>query len=172
MIKNRIGKVTGREVIKNRDGKNDRLMLQVEITDKDDIQTVELRNQYGEDNNPVNGSQVIIIDIGTAFKLAIAAEDGITPSMNPGEKKIYSVSGGAIAAFINFLADGIFEINGNADFAVAFDDLKIAFDQLKSDFDSHTHLYTPGSGTPTQTGTPPASTADIDPAKVNTVKLP
>lgn len=169
---NRIGKVTGREVIKNRDGQNDRLMLQVEITDSDDIQTVELRNQYGEDNNPVNGSQVLIIDMGSAFKVAIAAEDGITPSMNPGEKKIYSVSGAAIAAFINFLASGILEINGNSDFAVAFNDLKIAFDQLKSDFDNHTHLYTPGAGTPTQTGIPPASTADIDPAKVDTVKLP
>jgi hypothetical protein len=169
---NRIGKVTGYEVLKNRDGQNDRLMLQVEIVNSDDIQTVELRNSYGEDSNPLNDTQVLILEVGEAFKIAIAADDGITPSMLPGEKKIYSVSGSGIEAFINFLTSGVLELNGNTDFAVAFNDLKVAFDQLKSDFDAHTHLYTPGGGAPVQTGAPPASTADIDPAKVDTIKLP
>ena len=159
---NRIGKVTGREVKKNRDGQNDRLMLQVEITDSNDIQTIELRNQYGEDNNPVNGSQVLIVDIGTAFKMAIAAEDGITPSMNPGEKKIYSVSGAAIAAFINFLESGILNINGSADFAVRFDALNTALQIMLTNLNADI-VTAGGSGN---------TTLDLSGAKVDTVKLP
>ena len=159
---NRIGKVTGREVIENRDGQNSRLMLQVEITDSDDIQTVELRNQYGEDNNPVNGSQVLIVDIGSAFKMAIAAEDGITPSMNPGEKKIYSVSGIAIAAFIDFLESGILNINGSVDFAVRFDALNTALQTMLTSLNADI-VSAGGSG---------STTLDISGAKVDTVKLP
>jgi phage gp45-like len=162
MIYNRIGKVTGREVVKNRDGGNNRLMLQVEITDSYDIQTIELRNQYGEDNNPVNGSQVLIIDIGSAFKMAIAAEDGITPSMNPGEKKIYSVSGAAIAAFINFLASGNIEINGNSDFAVRFNALNTALQTMLTSLNADI-VSAGGAG---------STTLDLSGAKVNTVKLP
>lgn len=159
---NRIGKVTGREIIKNRDGQNDRLMLQVEITDSDDIQTVELRNQYGEDNNPVNGSQVLIIDIGSAFKMAIAAEDGIIPSMSPGEKKIYSVSGATIAAFIDFLASGILNVNGSADFAVRFNTLNTALQTMLTSLNADI-VSAGGTG---------STTLDISGAKVDTVKLP
>jgi phage gp45-like len=137
-------------------------MLQVEITDSDDIQTVELRNQYGEDNNPVNGSQVLIVDIGSAFKMAIAVKDGITPSMNPGEKKIYSVSGAAIAAFIDFLASGIININGSVDFAVRFNALNTALQTMLTRLNADI-VSAGGSGT---------TTLDLSGAKVDTVKLP
>jgi hypothetical protein len=73
---------------------------------------------------------------------------------------------------VNWLATGILELNGNADFAVRYNALETAFNQLQADFDAHTHLYSPGPGTPTQTAATVASTADITPAKVDEVKLP
>lgn len=166
------GTVTGREFKKNRDSGNIRLLLQVQITDSDDVQTVEYMAASGEDSSPPDGSKVLILGIGSAYKIAIAADDNIEPSMLEGEKKLYSIDAGVIAAFINFLQSGIIEINGNADFLVRYNALETAFNQLKSDFDTHGHLYTPGGGTPTQTGPPPASSADITPAKVDTVKVP
>jgi len=65
------------------------------------------------------------------------------------------------------------ELNGNADFAVAFNDLKTAFDSLKQTVNTHTHLYSPGPlpQVATATGLPQA-TADMAGAKVDDVKLP
>lgn len=162
-----IGRVTGREIKTNMDGQTAKLLLQVELTDPEDIQTIELVRQAGEDTNPPDDSRVIVLDVGS-FKVAVASDDGIVPTMGEGEKKIYSTSSGAIQAFINFLASGVIEINGSADFAVRFDALKTEIDQLVSDYNSHTHVETGGT-----TATPlPQSTVDITPAKVTTVKLP
>lgn len=84
------GKVTGREIKKNKDGLKKVILLQVEVTSSEDIQSVELMNQTGEDNNPPNDSRLTIIDIGQAFKIAIASDDNIDPITDPGEKRIYS----------------------------------------------------------------------------------
>jgi hypothetical protein len=165
-----IGTVTGRSVGKNRDGGDDVLLLQVEISDPDDIQTVQLMTPSGEDDNPIDGSQVLILDIGTAFKAAITVQDGVTPSMATGEKKIYSVdSAGIIKAFINLLASGNIELNGNNDNAVRFNDLKTAFNELKTAFNAHLHSNPEGGNVGPAV---PQSAADIDPAKVNEVLLP
>ncbi len=190
-----IGRIVGREIKKNRDGIKTSLLLQVEISSPKDIQTVELISQDGEDTNPVDNSRVVIIPIGQAYKIAIAVNDGIAPDPTqvPGEKKIYSSDGGAIKAFIQWLKTGamilsgtllqmlgstkieitapVIEINGNADFAVSFNDLAIAFIAFQTEFDAHIHSgILAGPGT---TGTPTVpSVADITPAKVSTVKLP
>ena len=176
----RTGIVTGREFKKNRDSENDRLLLQVQITDADDIHTVEYMSPPGEDSNPPNGAKVLIIDAGRAYKIAIAADDNIQPSMQEGEKKLYSISDGAIAAFINFLQSGIVEINGNNDFAVRYNELETGFNQLKSDHDNfvaniyglHNHPTAPAGPISTPSVLGSASTADISAAKVNEVKLP
>lgn len=164
------GKVTGREFTTNRDGDVDKIMLQVEISDPDDIQTVELMSQSGEDTNPPDGSRIAILTIGESYKIAIASDDGIVPTMNPGEKKIYSSDIGIIKAFINFLVDGTLELNGNADFAVRFSALETAFNQFKTDYNGHTHATVASIGTPTIPI--PITAADITPAKVDEVKLP
>ena len=82
----RLGTVTGRRTDKNRDGGGDRLLLQVEMSNADDVQTVEMINAPGEDSNPPNGSQVLIVDLGPAFKAAIAADDGVDPSMSEAKR--------------------------------------------------------------------------------------
>lgn len=178
----RRGTVTGREIVKNRDGLTDRLMLQVEMSDTDDIQTVELYNTHGEDNSPIDGTKVIVIDLGSAFKIAIAADDGIVPSMQVGEKKIYSLdSGGAIVAFINYLESGIIEINGNADFAVRYLELETAFNDLKSEYDDlvtkfnvhiHSGVTAGGANTGGSDVSGNSSTADISDAKIDNIKVP
>ena len=78
--------------------------------------------------------------------------------------------------------DGIVEINGNADFAVAFNDLKTAFDQLKNDFNNfvtikynlHVHpgVLSGGASTAVTPATGTATAADMSNAKVAEVKLP
>ena len=170
----RTGKITGRTITTNRDGTNLRVMLQVQMTNPADIQTVEYVSLPGQDENPINGSRVFILEVGDSYKIAIAVDDGVTPAMATGEKRLYSVNdAGNIQAFINLLKTGIIEVNGAADFAVRFNALKTEFDKLKTEVNSHTHLYTPGGGTPTTTAIPvPQITADISGAKVDEVKLP
>lgn len=174
----RTGIVTGREFKKNRDSGNVRLLLQVQITDADDIHTVEYMSPPGEDSNPPDGAKVLIADVGRAYKIATAADDNIEPSTGEGEKKLYSISGGAIAAFINFLGSGIIEINGNNDFAVRYNELETGFNQLKTDFNNfvttyntHSHATAPTGPVSPPSATGSSSSADISAAKVEEVKL-
>jgi hypothetical protein len=178
-----IGVITNTEIRKNRDGLGNRIMLQVELNDGDDIQTVELMTVAGEDFHPPKGTKVFVTEVGAAYKIAIAGDDGIEPSTAEGEKKIYSLSSGAIAAIIHWMEDGQLVLNNGAGTAVEFARLKTAFDQLKSDFDKHTHAvnkllptaFLDSLGFPCAGVTDPPvapTTADIDPAESPTVNLP
>lgn len=175
----RTGLVKGTEIKKNRDGQSDVLLLQVQMADSEDIQTVQLLTQAGEDTNPVNGSLVAILPMGEAWKIGVAVNDGITPTMARGEKKVYSSVGGTIKAFINWLVGGILELNGNADFAVRFTALETAFNQLKTELNTfmavynlHTHPTAPVGPVSGPSAPGIAAAADISGAKVDTVKLP
>lgn len=160
----RIGTVTGRAIEKNRDSANEFIMLQVQFF-KDDVQTVQFYSQAGDDTSPQNGTQVIVFELGPAFKVAIASSDGITPSMQPGEKKLYSTVGDDIKAFINLLDSGIIELNGNTDFLVRFEALNTELQTLVTDINTALAGKTDGAGT---AGT---LSLDISSAKVDTVKV-
>lgn len=168
MIK--VGTITGREITTNIDGSQLAMMLQVEITSPEDIQTVEVIGHAGEDSNPPDGSTVIIVRVGNAWKIAVAVGDGIAPdaSLTPGEKKIYSSDGGVIKSFITWLKDklvlsgDVVEINGNADFAMRFNALDTALQTMLTSLNADI-VTAGGSG---------STTLDITPAKVDTVKLP
>lgn len=162
----RAGIVTGYTIGKNRDGDHDVWLLQVQISEPDDIQTVELFSPGGEDNGPVIGSRVIILDLGPAWKIAIAVDDGLTPSVGAGEKKIYSLDGAVIQAFMTLFASGIIHINGDDDFAVRFNALDTALQTLVGSINTVLSTKLDGGGT---AGT---LSLDISPAKVDTVKLP
>ena len=161
-----IGIVKGFEKRKNKDSERIQVLLTVEITDVEDVQTVELMNDDGVDSIPVNEARVLIGDIGIAYKIAFAVDDLIPNQiLNAGEKKIYSSDGdGNILNFISFLENRI-EINGNNDFAVRFTALDTAFQQLITDINAALGTKTDGSGT---AGT---LTLDISGAKVDTVKI-
>ena len=109
-----IGRITGRQITTNRDGTKPVTMLQVEITDPEDLQTIELMNSAGEDSQPPDDSRIVILSIGQAYKIAVAVDDGIAPdaALIPGERKIYSSDGGVIKAFITWLKTGAMTISG------------------------------------------------------------
>jgi hypothetical protein len=166
-----IGTVTGQEIKKNRDGGVEVRLLQVQLSNESDTQTVQFFPLSGDDSPPQINDKVVVLPIGPAFKVALAIQDSVVPSMGAGEKKLYSRdSNGVIAAFINFLSNGNLELNGDAKSAVRFEDLKTAFNQLKTDFDTHNHPTAPTG--PVSTPSTAPSTADITPAESSTVKLP
>ena len=173
------GTIRNTAVKANRDGDNSVRMLDVEMSSPSDLQSVQLVS-IGEDYHPLPGAKVMVAQVGNAWKMAIVLDDGLTPTAALGEKFLYSqTTAGALAAVIKLRNDSTMELNGDTDFAVAFDRLKTAFDQLKSDYDGlvgdynlHKHP-TAAPGAPSIGDTPGSvTTADIDPAKVATVKLP
>ena len=143
--------------------------------------------------NPADDCRVMVIEAARGYKITCGITDDLEPETDPGEKEIYSTdnpvtekkakiklaSNGDIlidaygGATLNIKADGNIEINGNADYAVAFDDLKAEFNKLKDDYNSHTHNYNPGPGAPAATTvTSAVNTSNIDLAKVDDVRLP
>ena len=129
-----IGTVTGREIKNNRDGDAPVLLIQAVLTDETDVQTVEYIPAPGEDVNPPDGTSVIVFEISQSYKVAMAGDDGIIPSMKPGEKKIYSISGESISAFINLLDTGVIELNGNTRNAARQDDSTVSTSTEDSGF--------------------------------------
>ena len=112
----RTGLVTGRTTGKNRNRGTDVRLMQTVITDQDDVQTVQLVEQSGEESNPLTGSMVVLIPGANAAKLGIAVEDGITPIMAVGGKRIYSIdpSTQQVAAEVKLDPDGTVTVSNSA----------------------------------------------------------
>ena len=175
-----IGIVQGFKVGKNRDGTKDVVLLTVEIY-KDDIQTVELMTHAGDDTIPPNGSKVIVLSVGDAWKIGIATNDGVKSTMKSGEKKLYSSSNGTIKAFINWLSGGNLELNGKNDNAVRFKELESVVNDIRTDhnllnaaFIAHVHPgVTSGPSSTLVTTTPgKSSSIDISKGKIDNIKVP
>ena len=160
------GIVTGYEIGKNKTGTKDVVLLQVRITDKTDIQTVELMNNPGDDSVPALDSRVAILEVGPAWKIGIAVSDNITPIMQDGEKRIYSQDSGVVKAFVAMLKSGIIEINGNTDFAVRFNALNTALQAFLTDLNTKLGIAFTAVG-----GTWPGTSVDISGAKIDEVKV-
>lgn len=161
-----IGEVTGQEIRENRDGAADVRLLQVRMSNDSDIQTVQYMPMSGDDSPPQIGDLVVILSIGTAFQVALGLQDSVAPSMSAGEKKVYSRdSGGSIAAFIDLLASGDLELNGNANTAVRFADLNTQLQLLVTAINALFGTKLDGSGT---AGT---LTLDLSATESPTVKL-
>ena len=160
-----VGTVRGREIKANRNGGDDVLLLQVEVSDADDMQTVELMTHAGDESSPEDGARVLLVQVGPAWVVAIAADDLIPPGIAAGERRVYSQEGGSRKASIYWCTDGQLELNGTGDYAVRFNALETAFNQLKAEFNAHAGHFA-GDLQPTP------STADISGAKVDTVELP
>jgi len=103
-----IGKVTGFKIAKNMEGDSDRLILQVETLEGEDVRSIELFNQAGEDTNPANGCRIYIIDassryqIGVTIILQIAISEPIAPS---------SVNKALLKSSAELLEGGFFKIS-------------------------------------------------------------
>ena len=109
-----VGTLVGQEIKTNRDGDRQVRILKVQITDDQDIQSSEKMSMPGEDSNPPDDSQVMILSLGDAWKLAIAINDGITPAsdLEKGEKEFYSSESGVRKAVLRLVKDGIIKMNG------------------------------------------------------------
>jgi len=173
------GIVTGTFIGPNKNGLENVRMLWVSISEPTDIQPVQYVSQSGDDTAPQVGDEVTIVQISESFKIAIASDDLITPTMLPGEKKTYSFLSGTIKAFINYLITGILELNGNNDYAVRFNELQTAFNELKLSHNTLVALYNlhehvldvPNNKTLITANQTTPSVANIEPAKVLEVKI-
>ena len=135
-------------------------------------ETAQVYGMPGFIGNPPAGIKGVRLRIGSWDVIIGALNYQVPLPADPGETKLYSTDAdGAEQATAILKPDGTMEVNGNADFAVAFNDLKTAFDQFKSDYNAHVHTgVTTGGGS---SGPPAApTTADIDPAKISTIKVP
>lgn len=177
------GLVTGSEIKKNKDGKNPVRLLQVVISDPDDVQTAEWIGKLGEDDGVAPGMTVLILAVGST-KFAFAADDGIVPDAQNGEKKLYSLQNKAKAAEINLAANsdielksgaganinlrenGDVELNGTGDFVISFNQLKTILEQFVSDINTELNKreLIPGQ-------TPLPLTIDITAAKKENIKI-
>lgn len=176
------GNITGRRVAKNMDSTIATQLLQVSLVEDNDSQEAEEMHIPNFQYRPEIGARGFVAWVTNAWKICVSIDDKVSKvSLNVGECIRYSTLLGVIKAKITWKNDGTLEINGNTDFAVAFNNLKTAFDQLKSDHDAllneyklHVHAgVTTGAGSTSAAGSSLLpSSADIDPAKVSTVKLP
>lgn len=159
------GTVRGYEVKKNRDSGQNVLMLQVEISGPEDIQSVEYMSHAGDDHIPPKGSIVTVLQAGKSWKIAIASNDtaDFDGSLNEGDRILYSKDA---ASYIKILSDGTIEINGNADFAVSWTDLNTALQTLVTNINTLFGTKLDGGGT---AGT---LTLDLSSSKIEEVKLP
>ena len=101
------GTVTKHKIGKNNDGDKLVVLLQVQMSDEDDIQTVELFTQAGDESIPPVGTEVIIVSPTSNRKIAIAESDTIEPEDGAGNREIYSQSNGAKKARIKLNSGGL-----------------------------------------------------------------
>ena len=177
-----VGKITGRTIGKNRDGDSDVILLQVEVSDADDIQTVELHRGAGVDLNPPDDSIVVLVRAGNAWQIAATVNDNVTPDdLDQGVYEIYASDSGAKTAKVNLDPGGDVTLNDGTQSAVSFPELKAQFDTLVTDFNNlvtifNAHVHpgvTAGPGSTAVSATPgTSSTATIDGSESDTIKVP
>lgn len=120
------GRVTGREIGKNKDGAESVRKMQVIVTAPEDVQTVQLIGQTGEESNPPNGSVVVLLPIGESLQVGVATFDRVAPELGVGGKRIYSTddTGEVVKAEVRLDPDGkITLVNGGGSLTMTPDGL-------------------------------------------------
>lgn len=120
------GVIKNVSVEKNRDGENRVRMLGVDLYIEGNTESVQLARPAGEDMNPPDDAVVYVLPAGDAYKIGFVVDDGIEPTMDKGEKKIYSLDAADIKAFINLKNNGHIELNGNDKGVARHDDTIIS----------------------------------------------
>lgn len=181
-----LGIVTNFEVKENKDSTKKSILLQVKMDEESEVvRTVEFFSQAGEDTIPAIGSRVIIINVSDGYQIAIATTDDLESEVDQGEKEFYSTDSPATQklARLKLNSNSEIELNGNADFAVAYNDLKTALENLDTAINAELTKISATLGAMVTafsglgiTITPPyvqgTITTDITLSKVDKVKLP
>ncbi len=163
-----IGKVTGFKIAKNMEGDSDRLILQVETLEGEDVRSIELFNQAGEDTNPANGCRIYIIDASSRYQIGVAVSDDLTPECEPGEKEFYSTDNPVTTklARIKLNKDSEIIMNEGLKSAVSYAELNTALQLMVTAFNSALASKLDGGGSAG------VVTLDISLSEVQAVKLP
>lgn len=164
----KLGVIKGSIVGKNKDSDVNRRLLQVAMDDEEDVRTVELITQHGEDTNPANDCRVLIISIAPSYKIGVAITDELAPEVSTGEKEIYSTDNPATTkkARIKLGSNGNVIHNQGNKSAVSYAALNTALQSLVTAINSALATKLNGSGS---AGT---LTLDISAAESPTVKVP
>lgn len=150
------------------------------------IVTAQNFSPCGDDSSPLGFDYPILVRMPGTGRFAVV---GYVDTLNAGEagageKRFYSRdSSGAPIGYVWLRSDGTVGINGLTNHAVQYEALLSAFNQLRDDLDAlkdlyntHTHVYSPGSGSPTSTAATGAqgsdSTADMTGSRVDSVRVP
>jgi phage gp45-like len=180
----RTGKVIGNTIGPNSGGDTDVRLLIVELSDGDDIQTVEYYDDGGRDYLPPDGAEVVVLDISPSHRVAVAVDDLQDSTVLKGELELYSLdaAGTTKAAKIKLDQAGVITVGDGTDFAVRFSVLEAEFNKLVGDlnalvgiYNGHTHVAPAGGG---DTAAPVApdlaldSEAEISGAKIDEIKVP
>lgn len=138
-----IGIIKGRDITKNKDGDADRIVLQVEMLE-DDIRTIELFNNAGEDTNPADDCRVVVIRAANSYDIGVSVSDDLEPECDPGEKEIYSTDNPVTTklARIKLNSDSEIILNEGTDTAVRFSELKKVIDELQADIQDLKDAFT------------------------------
>ena len=138
-----LGIITGQKIGKNKDGDVNRILLQVEMM-TDDVRTIELFTQAGEDTNPGNGCRVNIVPVSSSYHIAVGISDDLESECDPGEKEIYSTDSPVTAKKARILLNKDSEIilNQGTDTAVRFSELKKVIDELQDDISDLKNAFT------------------------------
>lgn len=142
-----IGIIKGRTIGLNKTGDKQRVLLQVEVMGED-IRTVELMTQPGEDMNPANNCRVFILPLSDSYQIAIAGSDDLTPGLQPGEKEIYSTDNPVTTkkARLKFGTDEKLTVNQGLKNSVNWDDLNTQLQLLVTAINAALATKLNGSG--------------------------
>lgn len=162
-----VGIITGCSKSKNRDGDKVRTILQVELIEDEDVRSVELFSQAGEDVCPANGCRVNVIDASKSYQIGVGVSDDLAPEVAAGEREIYSTNNPVTTkkARIKWGADGVITINAGTKSAVNYADLNTALQTLVTAINAALATKLDGSGAAG------ALTLNLTAAEVPKVKL-
>ena len=145
---------------------------------KSDVRTATQYTPAGIDSSPIEGMKAIYAKTSRSTEPVVVGYLNIS-EVEDGEIQIFSFNSDGKKAYVKCNLNDEVEINGNDDYATAFNDMKDAFDELKGDLNTfittkynlHTHAFTGGT-TAVTTSLGSSSSADMSSAKVETVRLP
>lgn len=103
-------KVTGQTFEQRRDAEGSKRVLQVEATDERDVRAVEWIDQPNQDSPPANDAQVVVLELGGEFDIAMAGDDNVPKTSKGGEFQGYSSVQGVVYARIHTALDGTITI--------------------------------------------------------------
>lgn len=144
-----------------------------------DVQTPIQATAYGLDSNPIKDMIAVYSGTNSDETKVIIGYLNKNSLADVGEYRTFATDKNGVLKFYTWMkADGTYEIGGNTNYAVKFNELKTEFNLLKNNFNSHlteyaTHIHAGGtiSGS-TGITTPSAQTniSNIDNAKNSVIK--